>query len=99
MSLPPSPTFSVIYSEVIHWRLNLFFKSLLAKQESPSFLNLQDCKKALASSSAMESIGYEGSHCSTYSVVTEAFLQVKKLIGTQRLPGQMVEHVAQWEFE
>ena len=70
MSLPPSPTFSVIYSEVIHWRPNLFLNPLSMKA----------------------------------AVVLPALLLQKpssksKSQGTQRLPGQMVEHVAQWEFE
>ena len=54
----------------------IFLKFPFAKQESPLFLNLDDCIKLLP----------------------QAFHQVK-IQGTQRLPGQTVEYVAQQGFE
>ena len=60
-----------------------------AKQENPLFLNSQDC--------FCHGIRrYEINHCSPCSVYRSP--QVKSQ-GTQCLPGQTVEFVAQWRFE
>ena len=86
---------SAVYSEVVHWRPNLF-KVPFGKSGKSFVSELARMYKAFASSSGIDC--HEGSSCSAYFVVTEAFLEVKSQ-RTQCMLGQTVENMALWGLE